>query len=126
MNPRQAVRRGTSETGRDDNGLQSYFLTDTFEVVGRYQLATSSHANGLRAQRRYESPAGMLDGDSYQAVTLGLNRYVAGHRLKLMTSVEYAKMDDRDVFTFFAGFRMFFGPHSNAPFPGNKMLKGRW
>ncbi len=108
------------------NVQPSYFLTDTLEVVGRYQLATSSHANGLRAQRRYESPAGMLDGDSYQAVTLGLNRYVAGHRLKLMTSVEYAKMDDRDVFTFFAGFRMFFGPHSNAPFPGNKMLKGRW
>ncbi len=108
------------------NVQPSYFLTDTLEVVGRYQLATSSHANGLRAQRRYESPAGMLDGDSYQAVTLGLNRYVAGHRLKLMTSVEYAKMDDRDVFTFFAGFRMFFGPHSNAPFPGNKLLKGRW
>jgi len=108
------------------NVQPSYFLTDTLEVVGRYQLATASQANGLRAQRRYESPAGMPDGDSYQAVTLGLNRYVAGHRLKLMTSVEYAKMDDRDVFTFFAGFRMFFGPHSNAPFPGNKMLKDRW
>ncbi len=104
----------------------SYFLTDTLEVVGRYQVATASEANGLRAQRRYEASAGMLDGDLYQAVYLGLNRYIAGHRLKVMTGVEYSKMNDRDVFTFFAGFRMFFGPHSNAPFPGNRMLKGRW
>jgi phosphate-selective porin OprO/OprP len=104
----------------------SYFLTDTLEVVGRYQVATASEGNGLRAQRRYEASAGMLDGDMYQAVYLGLNRYIAGHRLKVMTGVEYSKMNDRDVFTFFAGFRMFFGPHSNAPFPGNKMLKGAW
>ncbi len=26
----------------------------------------------------------------------------------------------------FAGVRMFFGPHSNAPYPGNKLLKGIW
>jgi phosphate-selective porin OprO/OprP len=94
--------------------------------VGRSQVATASEGNGLRAQRRYEASAGMLDGDMYQAVYLGLNRYIAGHRLKVMTGVEYSKMNDRDVFTFFAGFRMFFGPHSNAPFPGNKMLKGAW
>jgi len=25
-----------------------------------------------------------------------------------------------------AGIRMFFGPQSNAPYPGNKLLKGRW
>ena len=108
------------------NVQPSYFLTDTLEAVARYQVASAREANGLRAQRRYESPAGMLDGDLYQAVYLGLNHYVAGHRMKVMTGVEYAKMNDRDVFTFFAGFRMFFGPHSNAPFPGNKMLPGRW
>jgi phosphate-selective porin OprO/OprP len=104
----------------------SYFITDTLEAVGRWQLASASQPNGLRAQRRYEAPARMIDGDSYQAVYLGLNRYIAGHRMKVMSGVEYARMDSRDVFTFFAGFRMFFGPHSNAPFPGNQMLKGRW
>lgn len=104
----------------------SYFLTDTLEVVGRYQVASASQENGLRPQRRYEAPAGLIDGNFYQAVYLGLNRYIVGHRLKVMTGVEYAKMDDRDAVTFFAGFRMFFGPDSNAPFPGNKMLKGRW
>jgi len=102
----------------------SYFLTDTFEVVARFQAASASEANGLRAQRSYEAPAGMLDGDAYRAVTLGLNRFVAGHRLKLMASVEYAKMNDRDVFTFCAGFRVFFGPHHSASLPVNKMLMG--
>jgi phosphate-selective porin OprO/OprP len=104
----------------------SYFLTDTLEAVARYQVASSSESNGLRAQRRYERPAGLVDGDFYQAIYLGLNDYIVGHRLKLMTGVEYAKMNDRKVFTLLAGFRMFFGPQSNAPFPGNKMLKGQW
>jgi phosphate-selective porin OprO/OprP len=113
----------------DAVGLQvqpSYFLTDTLEAVGRYQVASASDPKGLRSQRRYESPAGMREGDFYQAGYLGLNRYLAGHRLKVMTGVEYSKMNSRDVFTFFAGLRMFFGPHSNAPFPGNKLLKGGW
>jgi phosphate-selective porin OprO/OprP len=113
----------------DAVGLQvqpSYFLTDTLEAVGRYQVASASDPKGLRSQRRYESPAGMRDGDFYQAGYLGLNRYLAGHRLKVMTGLEYSKMNSRDVFTFFAGLRMFFGPHSNAPFPGNKLLKGGW
>jgi phosphate-selective porin OprO/OprP len=104
----------------------SYFLTDTLEVVGRYQVAAARQENGLRPQRRYESPAGVFDGDFYQAVYLGLNHYLAGHRFKVMTGIEYAKMDDQDALTLFAGVRLFFGPDSSAPFPGNKMLKGRW
>ncbi len=123
------VTAGFGGTRGDAVGLNiqpSYFLTDTLEAVGRYQVASASEPNGLRAQRRYEVPAGLMDGDIYQAVYLGLNKYIAGHRLKLMTGIEYAKMDGRDAVTLFAGFRMFFGPHSNAPFPGNKMLRGMW
>jgi phosphate-selective porin OprO/OprP len=104
----------------------SYFLTDTLEVVGRYQIASSSQATGLSSQRRYERLAGMGNGDSYQAVYLGLNHYIAGHRLKLLTGMEYARMNQRDSFMVWAGIRMFFGPHSNAPYPGNKLLKGIW
>ena len=104
----------------------SYFLTDTLEVVSRYQIASSSQATGLSSQRRYERLAGMGNGDSYQAVYLGLNHYIAGHRLKLLTGMEYARMNQRDSFMVWAGIRMFFGPHSNAPYPGNKLLKGRW
>jgi phosphate-selective porin OprO/OprP len=104
----------------------SYFLTDTLEVVSRYQIASSSQATGLSSQRRYERLAGMGNGDAYQAVYLGLNHYIAGHRLKLLTGMEYARMNQRDSFMAWAGIRMFFGPHSNAPYPGNKLLKGRW
>ena len=103
-----------------------YYLTDKLQVVGRYQIATSSHDDGLGAQRRYERPAGLPAGDFYQAATLGLNYYIAAHRIKLMASIEYATMNSEDTLTAFAGFRMFFGPQSAAPFPGNKMLKGRW
>lgn len=104
----------------------SYFLTDTLEVVSRYQIASSSQATGLSSQRRYERLAGMGNGDAYQAVYLGLNHYIAGHRLKLLTGMEYARMNQRESFMVWAGIRMFFGPQSNAPYPGNKLLKGRW
>ncbi len=108
------------------NVQPSLFLTDRLELVSRFQFATASHADGLRSQRRYESPAGLPSGDQYRATYLGLNYYVAGHRMKLLTGVEHARMKSRDAFTVFAGFRMFFGPHSNAPDPGNKLLKGIW
>lgn len=103
-----------------------YYLTDKLQIVGRYQLAAARGADGLSSQRRYERPAGMPAGDFYQAGCLGLNYHIAGHHLKLMTGVEYAKMEEVDTLTFFAGVRMFFGPQPNAPFPTNKMLKGRW
>lgn len=104
----------------------SVFLTDKLELVSRYQLASASMTGGLRSQRRYESVAGLPNGEHYQATYLGLNYYVAGHRLKLLTGVEHARMNNQDAFTVFAGVRMFFGPHSNAPYPGNKLLKGIW
>lgn len=104
----------------------SLFLTDKLELVTRYQLASASETGGLRSQRRYESPAGLPNGEHYQATYLGLNYYLAGHRIKLLTGMEHARMNNRDAFTLFAGFRMFFGPQSNAPYPGNKLLKGIW
>ena len=88
--------------------------------------ASSSEANGLSAQRRYERPAGLPSGDFYQAGYLGFNYYIASHRIKLISGIEYAKMNDEDVVTASVGFRFYFGPHSNAPFPGNKMLDGQW
>lgn len=103
-----------------------YFLTDKLQIVGRYQLAVSSDDKGLNGQRRYEQPAGLPAGDLYQAGYLGLNYYIAAHRVKLLAGVEYATMGGEDTLTTFVGFRMFFGPQSNAPFPGNKMLEGQW
>ena len=123
------VTAGFGGTKGDAIGLNfqpSVFLTDKLELVSRYQLASASMTGGLRSQRRYESAAGMPNGEHYQATYLGLNYYIAGHRMKIMTGLEHARMNNRDAFTLYAGFRMFFGPHSNAPYPGNKLLKGVW
>lgn len=123
------VTAGFGGTRGDAIGLNlqpSLFLTDKLELVSRYQLASASMTGGLRSQRRYESVAGLPNGEHYQATYLGLNYYLAGHRMKLLTGVEHARMNNRDAFTVFAGFRMYFGPHSNAPYPGNKLLKGIW
>jgi phosphate-selective porin OprO and OprP len=120
---------GLGGANDDANGLNiqpSYYLTDRLQLVGRYQIASSSRPTGLSSQRRYERAAGLPAGDSYRATYLGLNYYLANHRLKFMVGYENAEMDSRNARTGFAGFRMYFGPHSNAPFPGNKMLKGRW
>lgn len=115
---------------RDDaDGLNiqpSYYVTDTLQIVGRYQIAEASDPTGLSSQARYERPAGLPAGHSYRATYLGLNYYLADHRIKFMVGYEDAAMDGRHARTAFAGFRMYAGPHSNAPFPGNKMLKGRW
>lgn len=104
----------------------SYFLTDTLQLVGRYQIAASSEAEGLRAQRRYERAAGLPSGDLYQAAYVGLNYYIAKHRCKLMTGLEYANMGGEDVWTASTMVRVFFGPHSGGPFPMNQMLDGHF
>lgn len=103
-----------------------FYLTDELQIVARYQIATSDESNGLAPQRRYERPAGMTAGDLYQAAYVGFNYYIADHRIKLVSGLEYSNMNGEDNVTASIGFRMFFGPQSNAPFPGNKMLEGLW
>lgn len=102
------------------------YLTDNLQLVGRYQIAMSNDDAGLVSQRRYERPAGLPADDFYQAVYVGLNYYLAGHRAKIMTGVELSDMGGEQTFTAWVGFRMFFGPDSNAPFPANAMLEGFW
>jgi phosphate-selective porin OprO/OprP len=102
------------------------FLTDRLQLVGRYQLAGSDETNGLTAQRRYERDVGLTTGDLYQAAYVGLNYYLAGHRAKLMTGVEYATLGSEDSWTAFAGVRVFWGPHARGPFPTNTLLPGLW
>ncbi|MGA0805829.1 MAG: porin [Pseudohongiellaceae bacterium] len=101
----------------------SWFITRKVQLVGRYQLAFSDSPAGLRAQRRYERPAGLDRGDHYQAAYVGADYYLAGHRTKLMAGLEYARMDQREVVTASVAFRMFFGPHSRAPFPAAMLLE---
>lgn len=99
------------------------FLTRHLQLVGRYQIARSTEPRGLRAQRRYERPAGLDRGQRYQAGYVGADYYLSAHRLKLMVGLEYARLDDRDVWTTSVAVRTFFGPHSRAPFPAATLLE---
>lgn len=101
----------------------SWFVTRKLQLVGRFQIAASNSPTGLRAQRRYERPAGLDRGDHYQSAYVGANYYLAGHRVKLMTGLEYARMEQGDVVTASLAFRLFFGPHSRAPFPAAMLLE---
>ena len=98
--------------------IPSVYLFDGLQLVARYQFASADGNDGLRVQSRYERLAPTLTdggrGDEYQAGYVGLNYYLYGHKLKLMTGVEYASMNgeadggDYDGWTWFTGVRMFF------------------
>ncbi len=108
------------------NFQPSYFLTDTLQLATRYQFAISSDEKGLSAQQRYEEGAGLSKGDMYNAAYLGLNYYIAKHRLKLMGGVEYSTIGGEEVWTTSAMIRFYFGPHSGGSFPMNQMLPGHF
>ncbi len=113
-----------SDTG-NATGLNlqpTYFLNHYLQLATRYQLAASNSDDGLQAQRRYERKAGFAAGDLYQAGYLGLNYYIAKHRLKLMTGIEYANMSGQEAWTASTMVRFYFGPHSGGAFPMNDIL----
>ncbi|MBY0399237.1 OprO/OprP family phosphate-selective porin [Myxococcota bacterium] len=117
-----------SEPG-DAAGLNvqpGWYIMDELQLVGRYQLAGSSGEEGLIAQRRYEREAGMSTGELYQAGYLGLNYYILGHRLKLMSGIEYATLGGDHVWTGSLAVRLFWGPDSSGPFPMAQQLEGTW
>lgn len=91
--------------------MPTYNFTDKLQAVVRGTLSFSDEANGLVGQSRYERAAGGTAGDQYQALLAGLNYYIYGHKLKLMSSVEYANMDGGtgpgyDGWTFMTGVRV--------------------
>lgn len=99
-----------------------FFVTRRLQAVARYQFASSNGDEGLRAQRRYEREANLRSGDFYQAGYLGLNYHLAEHRVKLMTGIEYAALDNEHSWTASVAMRMFWGPHSRGPFPMAQVL----
>ncbi|CAN5804932.1 hypothetical protein BH11VER1_BH11VER1_03000 [soil metagenome] len=111
-------------TGRGTQGdvfgvivTPSVYIADSLQLVFRYQYAQGD-SNGLQLQSRYERLAPELDakgkGETYNAAYLGLNYYLYGNKLKLMTGLEYNNMsaakggDDFSGWTYLAGMRMFF------------------
>ena len=104
--------------------MPTYDITKKLQVVARYTHGSSGD-DALRAQNRYERGTdGIISnsafssdsgyGESYDAGYLGLNYYICGHKLKLMTGFEYASMDggdgggDFDGWTWTSGVRFYF------------------
>lgn len=92
--------------------IPSYFIADGLQLVGRLQFATCSDPNDLRVSSRYERLVAGDDesGNTYSAAYVGLNYYLYGHKLKLMSGLEYAKMGggDYDGYTVSSGLRFSF------------------
>lgn len=92
--------------------IPSYFIADGLQLVGRLQLATCSDPNDLRVPSRYERLVAGDDesGNTYTAAYVGLNYYLYGHKLKLMSGLEYSNLGggDYDGYTVSSGLRFSF------------------
>ncbi len=69
-------------------------LTDRLQAVGRYTWLESDDANGVRLAA-YESRIVEGRGDQYRELYLGANYFFYGHKLKLQSGVQIARMRDR-------------------------------
>jgi phosphate-selective porin OprO/OprP len=114
---------GVAGFGGDDTGdvygvilMPTYDFTEKLQLVTRYQYGTSADSDGFSLPSRYDRTADELqskDGDNYQAVYAGLNYYLCGHNLKLMTGIEYSQFDQDtgdtyEGWTWFNGVRLYF------------------
>jgi hypothetical protein len=72
--------------------MPGYMITDRLEFLVRYQYGTATEPNGIVTLNRQQRTLGNFTGDTYNAVYLGLNYYIYGHRLKLMFGEEYARL----------------------------------
>lgn len=111
----QGNSKPTSITQSDLFGITltpSYLIAEDLQAVYRFQLVSAADPNGIRVPSRYDRLAAGDDerGNTYTAHYLGLNYYIHGHKLKLMTGVEYAQMGggSYDGFTLLSGLRLSF------------------
>lgn len=92
--------------------IPSYFIADGLQLVGRLQYAVGTDPQGISLPGRYEksAPSNDKEGNTYTSAYAGLNYYLYGHKLKVMTGVEYSMLGggDYDGYTFMSGLRMSF------------------
>jgi phosphate-selective porin OprO/OprP len=101
--------------------LPSYYIwRDKLEAVMRYEYQAAENPLGADINSRYAGRAEKKGdvfleqngrGDRHQSFYLGLNYYLCGHRLKLMSGIEYEDMQSRgshvyDGMTGFLAMRM--------------------
>lgn len=82
--------------------MPMYWLKeDTLKLVGRYLFQQSDHKEGLRLNSRYAPLADSRDstidinngrGDKHHAFYLGLNYYLCGENLKLITGIQHDEL----------------------------------
>ena len=75
-----------------------FLVEDKLQLVGRYHFADTDDTDGLSLRPRYEQQAPELTdirGDQYHSFYAGLNYYLYGNRVKLMTGLEFASMKDQ-------------------------------
>jgi phosphate-selective porin len=93
--------------------MPSYFVTDKFQLVGRFEWMESDAANGIRSPSRYARRAADRSGDSFQALYAGANYYIKGDANKLMFGVELAELmntpvGDQEAITVYSAWRVLF------------------
>ncbi len=75
--------------------MPAFYATKNLQFVGRYQYALGEN-DGLRLASRYDRLAtGITDnghGGEYHGFYLGANYYIYGHKLKLMTGLEFVTL----------------------------------
>ena len=111
---------------RTDGEMWGFYIMPTYDVNKKLQLVArythgESDDNALRLQGRYErgSEIGGLSipgggyGENYNAYYLGVNYFICGHKLKLMSGLEYSEMEsqttggDVDTWSWVSGVRMY-------------------
>jgi len=115
------ILRAEGAKGRSDvtafSTMTRWSFTEKLELVNVMEIAGSPGADGVFIPARYEALSPGLDsktGDQWFSGYAGLNYYLDGHSVKLMSGVKYSHMSgvpDSDSFngwTWLAGLRMFF------------------
>jgi phosphate-selective porin OprO and OprP len=93
-------------------------VSKKFQLVGRYSFSIGDGADSLTAQSRYERAAPFISGkgkgERYHAAYLGVQYFIYGDKLKLMSGAEYAHLNgggnggDYDGVMFLSGIRFSF------------------
>lgn len=94
----------------------SYFLTEKFQITGRYEWMKSDNNDGITSPGRYmrrSGDFGGLEGNEFQAIYAGANYYFNGDANKVMFGVEYAELDvpgasDAEAVTLYGAWRVLF------------------
>lgn len=94
--------------------MPTYDITDKLQAVARYQVGLADESNGITTLNRQLKTVGKFTGDNYQAAYLGMNYYIYGQKLKLMTGVQYESLTGgtgqaagNSGWTFLTGVRVF-------------------